>query len=282
MTAVRNDGLILDFLKRTNPSIVVFDKIDVAEELARSIRANLASRLVIFTNLTQANRYAHLAVLPRAADLNADATSRFKNISYTDESTNTLYCYGPKYWVLRPEFLEYKKRGKTLQAEPARILLAFGGSDPSNLTSAVLDELLDLDKIFSIDVILGGHFGYEDRLAGVLEKHSAKKANVAIHRNINNVAELMYRADLAITAAGMSMFEALCVGAPVIVIPQDQLQRDTYKGVMRILESDAIKYLGRMIERQDFSHPLDDYVVEMDIGSGVDELVDIILAPLPK
>ena len=61
------------------------------------------------------------------------------------------------------------------------------------------------------------------------------------------MAELMYKADLAITAAGMTMFEALCVGTPVIAIPQDQLQKDTYQGVVRMLEIDCLSKLEKMI-----------------------------------
>lgn len=282
VTALQNDEQILDFLNATNPEIVVFDKIDVAEKLARNIRDTLAARLVIFTNLTAANKYADIAVLQRAQDLSTDAASRFRNITYTDESTNTLYCYGPKYWVLRPEFYEYKKRGKAVPAEAKRILLAFGGSDPSNLTSVVLGEILEMGKIFRIDVILGGYFSHEDSVKTVLEQYSEKMVNVTLHRNIKNVAELMYKADLAITSAGMSMFEALCVGTPVIVIPQDQLQRDTYQGVMRMLESDDLKRLGEMIERAEFSSPLDEHIIAMEIGNGVQELVKLILHPVVR
>ena len=87
----------------------------------------------------------------------------------------------------------------------------------------------------------------------------------------------MYEADLAITAAGMSMFEALCVGTPVIVIPQDQLQRDTYQGVMQLLEVSEIARLPDMIESLDFTRPSDEMIAKMEIGDGVASLVDAIL-----
>ena len=95
---------------------------------------------------------------------------------------------------------------------------------------------------------------------------------------MSNVAELMHAADLAITAAGMSMFEALCVGTPVIVIPLDELQRDTYRGVMRLLEVDELGQLADIIARGDFSTPADPIVAVMEIGDGLDELIASILA----
>lgn len=280
VTALQNDQQILECLMTKNPDVVIFDKIDVDENLAKNIRTYLKVRLVIFTNLTPANRYAHIAVLPRAADLTTDAVSRFKNIAYTDDSTGTLYCHGPKYWVLRPEFLQYNTQGKRAPRETTQVLLAFGGSDPSNLTSVVLEELLRMKRTFRIDVVLGVHFSHENLLRQLLARYADQSAGVTLYRNIKNVAELMYKSDLAITSAGITMFEALCVGTPVVVIPQDQLQRDTYRGVMRMLESDEIHQLEDVIEKADFTYPLDNNIVEMKIGVGVPELVEFISQPV--
>lgn len=276
-TGLRSDAEILQHLTTLNPDIIVFDKIDVEEKLARDIKNALKARLVIFTNLTGANKYADVAVLQRAVDLTADIGSRFENVTYTDKDTNTLYYYGPKYWVLRPEFYEYKSKGKVSSRKTEHILLTFGGSDPSNLTSAVLEELLGLDRMLWIDVTLGAHFGHDDSVNLVLERHPGKRGNVTVHRNIKNVAELMHKADLAITSAGLSMFEVLCVGTPVIVMPQDALQRDTYQGFMRMLERDEIGKLEGMIERAEFTYPHEEHIARMEIGEGVQELVEVIL-----
>lgn len=281
-TRLRSDAEILHHLTTLNPDVIVFDKIDVEEKLARDIKGTLKAGLVIFTNLTGANKYADVAVLQRAADLTADIGSRFKNVTYTDKDTNTLYYYGPKYWVLRPEFYEYKSKRKVSSGNAEKVLLIFGGSDPSNLTSAVLEELLGLDRMLWIDVILGAHFGHDDSVMHVLEQYPGKRANVTVHRNTKNVAELMYKAELTITSAGLSMFEALCVGTPVIVIPQDALQRDTYQGFMRMLEGDEVGKLGGMIERAEFTYPHEEHIAMMEIGEGVSELVEVILRSVKR
>lgn len=281
-TRLQSDAEILQHLTKLNPDVIVFDKINVEEKLARDIKRTLKAGLVIFTNLTGANKYADVAVLQRSADLTADIGNRFKNVAYTDNDTNTLYYYGPKYWVLRPEFYEYKSKGKVSSCKPEHILLTFGGSDPSNLTSAVLDELLGLDRMLWIDVILGAHFGHDDSVKHVLERHPRKRANVTVHRNIKNVADLMYKADLTVTSPGLSMFEALCVGTPIIVIPQDALQRDTYRGFMHILERDEISKLGGMIERAEFTYPHEEHIAMMKIGEGVSELVEVILRSVKR
>jgi len=265
-----SDVAILHELKVLNPDIVIFDKLDVDESLARDINGTLDASLVIFTNLTGANKYADIAVT-------ADIGSRFENVSYVDDKTKTLYYYGPKYWILRPEFYEYHNKGKARSRRVENVLLMFGGSDPLNLTSAALQELLGLDRSLHIDVILGAQFKREADVQSILRRSSDKRKSVTIHRNIKNVAELMFRADLVIGSPGLSVFEALCVGTPVIVMPQDALQRDTYDGFMRMIEKDEAGKLGGMIERADFTYPDDAHIVRMEIGQGVDELVNVIL-----
>lgn len=274
--ALADDEQIFAALQAEMPNVVLFDKIDVSEALARRIRDYLPSRLVIFTNLTAANTVAHMVVLQRAADLGTDPALRFSNESFTDHS-GTRHFYGPRYWVLRPEFHAYRLRGKTSRRPPQRILLAFGGSDPTNLTSVVLERLLSTEITYAIDAILGRHFAHYDELARVLERYPERRHTVALHQNASNVAELMYRADLSITAAGMSMFESLCVGTPVIVIPQDELQRKTYRGVMRLLEVNELAQLGELIRRGDFSTTDDPIIAAMAIGEGFEDLIDAIL-----
>lgn len=277
VSALADDAQIFSRLQATSPDVVVFDKIDVGVNLARQIRAELHTRLVIFTNLTAANAYAHMVVLQRAAELGTDPERRFRNEVFTDLSSGTNYFYGPRYWVLRPEFHAYRALGKTPRRPPRRLLLAFGGSDPTNLTSTVLDQLLGAEAHYAIDAILGRHFPYQNAIERVLQRHHERRHEVTLHRNVSNVAELMYAADLAITAAGMSMFEALCVGTPVIVIPQDALQRDTYKGVMRLLEVGDLVELDDMIEQNDFTRPDDGPIAAMTIGEGLHQLIDSII-----
>ena len=268
-TQLPGDPEILAQLKSLDPDVIVFDKIDVNEELARDIKASLRARLVLFNNLTGANKHADVAMIAWYQG------GRIENRTFRD--SNTLYYYGPKYWVLRPEFYQYKRKGKVASRKPEQILLMFGGSDPCHLTPVVLEELLRMDKGYSIAAVLGAHFGPEDSVHQVLERYPAKRANVTVCRNIQNVAELMYKADLVIASPGLSVFEALCVGTPILAIPQNALQRDTYQGSIRMLERDEVGKLKHMMEQSDFTYPQEQHVASMQIGEGVSELVEAIL-----
>ena len=273
-TGFRNDAEILDHLTTLDPDIIIFDKIDVEEKLAKDIRRTLKASLVIFTNLTKANKYADIAVI-------AGIGSELKNVTYTDSDTNTRYYYGPRYWVLRPEFHEYKSKGKISFSESKQVLVIFGGSDPSNLTSAVLEELLSMDRTLRIDAILGAHFSHGDSVNRVLERYVGTKTKVLVHKNTKNVPELMYKANLTIASPGLSAFESLCVGTPVIVMPQNDMQR-TYRGFMRMLERCDLGKLAGMMEREDFTFPHERHIIEMEIGDGVQELIGEILNSAKK
>jgi spore coat polysaccharide biosynthesis predicted glycosyltransferase SpsG len=87
----------------------------------------------------------------------------------------------------------------------------------------------------------------------------------------------MYSADLVIAAPGLSVFEALCVGTPVIVMPQNSLQKKTYEGFMRVLDKNEVNRLGKMIDNSDFSYPHEEHIMRMEIGEGKSELIEEIL-----
>jgi spore coat polysaccharide biosynthesis predicted glycosyltransferase SpsG len=268
---LQDDVEVFEELKRVDPAVVIFDKIDVDEGLAAKIKKNLRARLVIFTNLTPANRHADLAVT-------ADIGSQFKNVSYRDEETGTRYYFGPKYWVLRPEFYEYKAKKKVPKASPEQILLLFGGSDPANLTAVALHQLLGMDRPYQIDVVIGAQYSHHSALQDVTDRFASKSRRVAVYKNIRNVAELMFRADLTIASPGLSAFESLCVGTPIIVVPHNKLQADTYRGFMQMLERSEIGKLDGMIERGEFTFSHDAQIAAMEIGEGADELARAIVA----
>jgi UDP-2,4-diacetamido-2,4,6-trideoxy-beta-L-altropyranose hydrolase len=265
-----NDSDMMLYFRKDEPDIIIFDKLDVDENFAKSIRNELSAKLVIFTNITSANKYAHLAVT-------ADIGSEFKNISFIDNYTNTLYYFGPKYWILRDEFYQMTKKDNYSLDAMKRILLIFGGSDPSNLTTYVLKLFLENNSEYTIDVILGASFGFIDDINNLINKYKERAANITIYQNVNNVAQLMYQSDLVIASPGLSCFESLRIGTPVIVIPQNDLQKETYDGFFSILGTNEIDQLLTLIKNRKFTYPDSEFVKSLEIGNGIQEIIDEIL-----
>ena len=267
---MKDDTEILRFIIDNIPDIVIFDKIDVSEELAKSIKGLGEVRLVIFTNITNANRYADIAIT-------AGIGSDLKNISFKNRDTGTLYLYGPKYWILREEFHEYSMKSKVIPEKIKSILITFGGSDPSNLTTLVTDELIKFDQSIKINILLGANFMHFDSLNKVLFENRDNIQNIKICRDVNNVAEFMFSSDLVITSPGLSAFEALYVGTPIILVPQNSFQKCAYEGLMCLIDNEEVHKLIEAIIDMNFTYPHQESIIDMNIGKGTEELISLIL-----
>jgi UDP-2,4-diacetamido-2,4,6-trideoxy-beta-L-altropyranose hydrolase len=269
ITAGNNDG-IKQYVIRLKPNIIIFDKLNVDENLAKEIKTSTGSKLVLFENESGANCYASVVV-------NAIIHTNFKNTIYTDEHTNTLFLCGPKYWILRPEFYEYKRKGKILNSGIQRIVLAFGGSDPANLSSKVLTELLLWERDLQIDICLGIHFSYFQELNAALTKYSNNSKDIKTFYNPPNIAELMYRADLVITSPGTCAVEALSIGTPIIAITQNADQDEEYKDYLSIISQNNLMNIKDKIVNADFIYPYQKNIAKAEIGEGKEEVLQAIL-----
>lgn len=130
---------------------------------------------------------------------------------------------GPRYALLRPEFPESRKSLRKRDGSVARILVFFGGSDRTNETLKALKgiQLLSRPDI-AVDVVLGiNHQHRRD-----VETFASSLAQTICHYNVNNMAELIARADLFLGAAGTTTWERCCLGLPslVITVAQNQVQ----------------------------------------------------------
>lgn len=266
-----DDKSIFEFLRNKSPDRIIFDKLDVSTDLARRIKETLGGKLVIFTNLTRANQYADITVL-------ADIGSNFKNLCYRNKARKTTHYFGPKYWILRPEFYEYGGLKKDPSTRVENLMLIFGGSDPSNLTQLVLEQLLSSETSFQILVALGAACSKSEEVNSVILRHPKQKGNVSIVQNLKDVAKAMYHADLVLASPGLSFFEALSIGTPVIGFHQNELQQNVYKDCFPTLDKTEVVRLDSMINNRAFIFPDDPSVVSMEIGEGKDEIIHEILS----
>ncbi|KYG77045.1 spore coat polysaccharide biosynthesis predicted glycosyltransferase SpsG [Roseivirga ehrenbergii] len=270
--AFTTDNLIFNWLEDAKPDRIIFDKLDVSPELAQRIQSELNVKLIIFTNLTSANDYADITVL-------ADIGSHFENIYDRDEITGKVEFFGPKYWLLRPEFYD---RTKTISVDHftiKNIMLMFGGADPLNISTGVLDELLRMNRAFNITLVLGDAFNNHDELDEVRSLHLNSTSKVDVVEKINNVAERMFENDLVFASPGLSFFESLAIGTPVIGFHQNDLQRDVYKGFLDTYDKSEVYKVPDLIENKNFIFPETPNIKKMEIGKGKREILAEIVKP---
>ena len=265
---LQNDDLIFDKLKEFKPDRIIFDKLDVSIDLAKKIKQKLGQKLIIFTNLTDANNYADVTVM-------AGMGSDFKNVKEKCIIQNNVRFWGPKYWFLRPEFSEYK--AKTFSGRINKIMLIFGGADPANITSSVLDAIIKIDKKYHVNIILGSAFSHRDYLNRIIENNPRMKSSIEIKENLVNVAETMYQSDLVFTSPGLSFFESIKVTTPVLCFHQNEFQANAWRGYVKTYSGDEAHLIPQLILNNDFIFYDDVNISKMEIGNGVREIISEIL-----
>jgi spore coat polysaccharide biosynthesis predicted glycosyltransferase SpsG len=267
---LNSDNEIIAEIEVKRPDIVIIDNINVSEDMARKIKENSDAKLVIFTNLSDANKYADIAVVPGIGH-------ELKDKLFADITTTPIYFYGPKYWIMRSEFSYYHNKKKNIPREVQKILCIFGGSDPANLTTVVIEELLKLSKEYKVKIVLGARFAHENALNEVLEKYQNSKISISIEKDIENVAEEMYFTDLTLTSPGLSAFESLYVGTPIIVFPQNDMQKIEFQGIIEMLEMSEITKLNDYVINSKFTYPNQESIASMHSGEGEKEVIQAII-----
>lgn len=265
-----SDEKIFFYLKVNKFDIIIFDKLYVSVNFVVKIKSQLTSRLVIFNTLTDAKKHADISVF---TDFEKDNF----NLVYKDSISGKISFWGPKYWILRNDFLKNKsiEDGKKLMIK--RILILFGGSDPLNLSTKVLEHLNSANMSLSIDVILGPAFEYEEELHELINNKLSTNISVRLLKNVKSVYELMMENDLVFASPGLSFVEALALGKPVIGFHQNEIQKNAYRGLFKTLGVDDINKLSTMIKDRLFICSDNPLISKMEIGKGKDELISEIL-----
>ncbi|MFY0543167.1 UDP-2,4-diacetamido-2,4,6-trideoxy-beta-L-altropyranose hydrolase [Brevibacillus sp. H7] len=134
-----------------------------------------------------------------------------------------LQLIGPRYAMLREEFREARKLVRKRGGRVRRVLLFFGGSDPTNETIKAIEAIKILRlKDVMVDVVVGTSNPYRGQIAELC----ANMPNTRFHCQITYMAELMLQADLAIGAGGSTTWERCALGLPAITVTtaENQIQ----------------------------------------------------------
>lgn len=247
-------------------NILIVDKLNIEEVFIQDIRniKALPFKVVLFGNLSSANKISDLVV-------NAIIGTDYNNKRYIDEN-KTRYLTGPKYLLLRDEFVRFSY---VYQGLCKNILLLFGGTDQMNYSCKVLKTLLQSKNEYNITLIIGKGYNFIEELDNiVLTAHS----NVQVLHNINNVAKVMLENDFLITSPGSALFEGLYLGLPCLALFQNQSQKDVFRDFITTKSLDEIEDIVLYI--QNLYADYEDYrlkINNLEIGTGKNEIINQII-----
>lgn len=127
---------------------------------------------------------------------------------------HTTVCCGLKYVLLRKEFYKARQQLRQRDGVIRRILVSFGGSDPTRSTLPCLQMLAQYcPSQIKIDVTCG--VLNPDRAA--IQMQCERSNNMYYHGHSDKMAELITQADLALGSGGATHWERCFLGLPAIV-----------------------------------------------------------------
>jgi len=154
-----------------------------------------------------------------------------------------MYCkkyIGPKYVLLREEFYKEKSHLRKRNENIKNILIFFGGSDLTNETEKAIKaiEMLNRPDI-TVNVVVGNSNTNQEKIKTLCDQNSQFK----FYCQVDNMAELMNEADLAIGAGGTTTWERCFMELPTVVI---SIAENQHAGCAFIAKNTGIiYYLGK-------------------------------------
>jgi spore coat polysaccharide biosynthesis predicted glycosyltransferase SpsG len=138
-------------------------------------------------------------------------------------------CFGPAFMPLASAFAKRHaaaSQDNRLNADPIRILIAFGAQDSANLTSSAVDAIAGLPRHPLATIALPSTAPH----AATVAARVAELPWITVLDSRPDLAELYGQLDLAIGAPGVSQFERACCGLSSVLVPQNERQEPLADG----------------------------------------------------
>lgn len=158
-----------------------------------------------------------------AADLIIDASPNAPRDAYAAISAQALLLLGPKMALIRRDIRHAAAQPQQALAAREQVLISFGGSDPLNLSMALLPLLRErLPANVGLTVLAGAAYAHHQDLQDLADKLSPA---VRVVVNPPSVVPLFLGAGLVVSAAGGTIGELVALGLPAlsVVVAQNQV-----------------------------------------------------------
>lgn len=205
----------INIFANRRPNWVIVDHYAVDQRWEQYVRPH-TDRLGVIDDLANRNHDCDLL-------LDQNFTG-YKGVSrYCGLVPNTCHLLlGPRYALLQPQYSKLRAQAFKRESKIKRIFIYFGGADVKNLTGIAVEALLALNLTnINVDVVIDSNHPYAEILHERLIQHS----NFRLHGRVSTLAPLMFAADLAIGAAGVTTWERCCLGLPTLVVTLAENQK---------------------------------------------------------
>ncbi len=160
----------------------------------------------------------------------------------------TKLLLGSEYVLLRREFLACENCKHEIAETAKKILITMGGSDPNNITLNVIQSL-EKTAISGVEatIVTGAANPNIKMLEAAVEN---SRLSWQIIHNADSMPGLMAETDIAVSAAGSTVWELAFMGVPSIITAATPLEQTAAALMKKHLPFTTISGLGRGFEVQ--------------------------------
>ena len=251
----------LDALRSREADVVVVDGYSARPEFLRALRS-VAGQVVVVDD--GADR-----LLPVDVVVNGGVSA--DRLPYR-RTPDTVFLLGPRYALIEPRYAEPPRRSDNERVRRALICLGGGRNEDAVLTAlGAVDAALDG---CAVDVAVGP-FSDWPRLDAAVR---STRHRVSIHRGRFGLADLMTAADVAISGAGVTLYELAATATPAVVVQMADNQVRNIEGFERAGAALAAGAAGEAVLGESFARALNrlarDHTLRATMGARGRELVD--------
>lgn len=129
--------------------------------------------------------------------------------AYNGTDTETLI--GPRFAPVREEF---RRAAFSVSDSVESVLVTCGSTNQHCFLEQVVSSCVNAVPNAIVNVVVGPQARYDQ----------PESARVRIHRNVSDMASLMAEADIAVSAAGSTLYELAAIGMPTLALPMVENQ----------------------------------------------------------
>lgn len=217
--------VLAEFCESCDPISVLVDSYSVDGAFFSELRARTRGsvRIAYLDDLYTFEEGRHAAPVARPVDYVVNYSFDADRGEYQSayDGTCTLYCVGPKYAPLRPWFTS-GSRAERRSVE--NVLLTTGATNPGKVLEKMAEGCLRALPSARIDVVVGGEASFD----------LPSRKNVRTHTGLTDLSTLMSACDLALSAAGTTLYELCAIGVPTITVPIVENQLPNARGFRKM------------------------------------------------
>ena len=203
----------LALLRELRAECLAVDGYHFDPDYQRSVRA-AGYRLLVIDDFAHSPAYH--------ADLLLNQNIHAAQLGYACDPGTTLLL-GPRYALLRPEFLSWRGWCRIIPKAARKVLVTMGGGDADNVTLRIIRMLQQIRGIeLEARVAVGPACPHLKELRQVVADDDG---HLRILTNVTDMPALMAWADVALAAGGSTCWELAFMGLPSVVMILAENQR---------------------------------------------------------